>query len=169
MLKSNFKKKCPFHYKCLVGCLITKFVRNFYRDAGDSLNDCRIMFVTEIYKIEEPGSSDGPGASSDSPLKSESDFSTEHTLWFLPYSYNPDSICSVQMLRCLVSVISGSNGPECKVCKDDPKKNCRVCNCHVCGVKQDPDKQLLCDECDMAFHTYCLNPPLTTIPEDEDW
>lgn len=61
---------------------ITKFVWNFYRDAGDSLNDCRIMFVTEIYKIEEPGSSDGPGASSDSPLKSESDFSTEHTLWF---------------------------------------------------------------------------------------
>lgn len=41
------------------------------RDAGDSLNDCRIMFVTEIYKIEEPGSSEGPGASSDSPLKSE--------------------------------------------------------------------------------------------------
>uniref|UniRef100_A0A673KIG9 E3 ubiquitin-protein ligase UHRF n=1 Tax=Sinocyclocheilus rhinocerous TaxID=307959 RepID=A0A673KIG9_9TELE len=101
-------------------------------DAGDSLNDCRIMFVTEIYKIEEPGSSEGPGASSDSPLKR-------------------------------------SNGPECKVCKDDPKKNCRMCNCHVCGVKQDPDKQLLCDECDMAFHTYCLNPPLTTIPEDEDW
>uniref|UniRef100_A0A8C1SMP0 RING-type E3 ubiquitin transferase n=1 Tax=Cyprinus carpio TaxID=7962 RepID=A0A8C1SMP0_CYPCA len=100
-------------------------------DAGDSLNDCRIMFVTEIYKIEEPGSSEGPGASSDSPLKR-------------------------------------SNGPECKVCKDDPKKNCRICNCHVCGVKQDPDKQLLCDECDMAFHTYCLNPPLTTIPEDED-
>lgn len=29
------------------------------------------MFVTEIYKIEEPGSSEGPGASSDSPLKSE--------------------------------------------------------------------------------------------------
>uniref|UniRef100_A0A672PKZ5 E3 ubiquitin-protein ligase UHRF n=1 Tax=Sinocyclocheilus grahami TaxID=75366 RepID=A0A672PKZ5_SINGR len=97
-------------------------------DAGDSLNDCRIMFVTEIYKIEEPGSSEGPGASSDR-----------------------------------------SNGPECKVCKDDPKKNCRMCNCHACGVKQDPDKQLLCDECDMAFHTYCLNPPLTTIPEDEDW
>uniref|UniRef100_W5LQE1 E3 ubiquitin-protein ligase UHRF n=1 Tax=Astyanax mexicanus TaxID=7994 RepID=W5LQE1_ASTMX len=90
-------------------------------DAGDSLNDCRIMFVSEIYKIEEPGSSDR------------------------------------------------SNGPECKHCKDDPKKNCRWCNCHVCGVKQDPDKQLLCDECDMAFHMYCLDPPLTTIPADEDW
>lgn len=63
----------------------------------------------------------------------------------------------------------GSNGPECKHCKDDLKKNCRWCNCHVCGVKQDPDKQLLCDECDMAFHIYCLNPPLTSLPEDDDW
>uniref|UniRef100_A0A8C7CB19 E3 ubiquitin-protein ligase UHRF n=1 Tax=Oncorhynchus kisutch TaxID=8019 RepID=A0A8C7CB19_ONCKI len=101
-------------------------------DAGDSLNDCRIMFLTEIYKIEEPGSLDGSGVGSDSPLKR-------------------------------------SNGPECKHCKDDLKKNCRWCNCHVCGVKQDPDKQLLCDECDMAFHIYCLNPPLTSLPDDDDW
>lgn len=64
---------------------------------------------------------------------------------------------------------SGSNGPECKHCKDNPNKNCRWCNCHVCGIKQDPDKQLLCDECDMAFHMYCLDPPLTSIPDDEDW
>ncbi|XP_015221250.2 E3 ubiquitin-protein ligase UHRF1 isoform X2 [Lepisosteus oculatus] len=99
-------------------------------DAGDSLNDCKILFVNEIYKIEEPGSVDGAGL--ESPLKR-------------------------------------SNGPECKHCKDNPQKSCRMCNCHVCGVKQDPDKQLLCDECDMAFHTYCLNPPLTSIPEDEDW
>lgn len=63
----------------------------------------------------------------------------------------------------------GSNGPECKHCKDNPNKNCRWCNCNICGIKQDPDKQLLCDECDMAYHTYCLNPPLTSIPEDEDW
>uniref|UniRef100_A0A8C7G2U6 E3 ubiquitin-protein ligase UHRF n=1 Tax=Oncorhynchus kisutch TaxID=8019 RepID=A0A8C7G2U6_ONCKI len=96
--------------------------------AGDSLNDCRIMFLTEIYKIEEPGALDGSGAGSDR-----------------------------------------SNGPECKHCKDDPKKNCRWCNCHVCGVKQDPDKQLLCDECDMAFHIYCLNPRLTSLPDDDDW
>uniref|UniRef100_A0A4W5QTD5 E3 ubiquitin-protein ligase UHRF n=1 Tax=Hucho hucho TaxID=62062 RepID=A0A4W5QTD5_9TELE len=97
-------------------------------DAGDSLNDCRIMFLTEIYKIEEPGALDGSGVGSDR-----------------------------------------SNGPECKHCKDDLKKNCRWCNCHVCGVKQDPDKQLLCDECDMAFHIYCLNPPLTSLPDDDDW
>uniref|UniRef100_A0A6Q2Z446 E3 ubiquitin-protein ligase UHRF n=1 Tax=Esox lucius TaxID=8010 RepID=A0A6Q2Z446_ESOLU len=97
-------------------------------EAGDSLNDCRIMFLTEIYKIEEPGVLDGSAAGSDR-----------------------------------------SNGPECKHCKDNPNKNCRWCNCHVCGVKQDPDKQLLCDECDMAFHIYCLNPPLTSLPDDDDW
>lgn len=70
-------------------------------------------------------------------------------------------------MKCLYS--PGSNGPECKHCKDNPNKNCQWCNCHICGIKQDPDKQLLCDECDMAYHTYCLNPPLTSIPEDEDW
>ncbi|CAL8393448.1 unnamed protein product [Boreogadus saida] len=101
-------------------------------EAGDSLNDCRIMFLTEIYKIEEAGGPDNSAPGSESPLKR-------------------------------------SNGPECKHCKDNPKKNCRWCNCHVCGIKQDPDKQLLCDECDMAFHMYCLDPPLTSIPDDEDW
>lgn len=56
----------------------------------------------------------------------------------------------------------------CKACKDNPNKTCRVCACHICGGKQDPDKQLMCDECDMAFHIYCLQPPLSRIP-DEDW
>uniref|UniRef100_A0A8C7ZAD0 E3 ubiquitin-protein ligase UHRF n=1 Tax=Oryzias sinensis TaxID=183150 RepID=A0A8C7ZAD0_9TELE len=101
-------------------------------DAGDSLNDCQIKFLTEIYKIEEPGCLSDTPAGSESPLKR-------------------------------------SNGPECKHCKDDLSKNCRWCNCHICGIKQDPDKQLLCDECDMAYHIYCLDPPLTSIPEDEDW
>lgn len=68
-----------------------------------------------------------------------------------------------------VFLFKGSNGPECKDCKDNPNVTCRSCNCKICGIKQDPDKQLLCDECDMAYHTYCLNPPLTSIPEDEDW
>uniref|UniRef100_A0AAV2KWP5 E3 ubiquitin-protein ligase UHRF n=1 Tax=Knipowitschia caucasica TaxID=637954 RepID=A0AAV2KWP5_KNICA len=115
----------------------TRTIREIYAkirlgNAEDSLNDCRIMFITEIYKIEEPGSQNDAPTGNESPLKR-------------------------------------SNGPECKHCKDDLKKNCRLCNCHVCGIKQDPDKQLLCDECDMAYHTYCLNPPLTSIPEDEDW
>ncbi|KAM4809973.1 E3 ubiquitin-protein ligase UHRF1 [Rhinophrynus dorsalis] len=99
-------------------------------DAGDTLNDCKITFVNEVYKIEEPGNP--PLSSSESPQKRQ-------------------------------------NGPECKHCKDNPKRTCRMCACHMCGGKQDPEKQLLCDECDMAFHIYCLNPPLSTIPQDEDW
>uniref|UniRef100_A0A672J606 E3 ubiquitin-protein ligase UHRF n=1 Tax=Salarias fasciatus TaxID=181472 RepID=A0A672J606_SALFA len=59
--------------------------------------------------------------------------------------------------------------PPCKHCKADPDAECRFCSCCVCGGKQDAHMQLLCDECNMAFHIYCLNPPLSTIPEDEDW
>uniref|UniRef100_A0A671PVR2 E3 ubiquitin-protein ligase UHRF n=1 Tax=Sinocyclocheilus anshuiensis TaxID=1608454 RepID=A0A671PVR2_9TELE len=61
------------------------------------------------------------------------------------------------------------SGPECKHCKADPDAECRFCSCCVCGGKQDAHMQLLCDECNMAFHIYCLTPPLTSIPEDEDW
>ncbi|XP_069482028.1 E3 ubiquitin-protein ligase UHRF2 isoform X2 [Ambystoma mexicanum] len=61
------------------------------------------------------------------------------------------------------------SGPECKHCKADPDTECRFCSCCLCGGKQDAHLQLLCDECNMAYHMYCLNPPLTRIPEDEDW
>ncbi|NXG20679.1 UHRF1 ligase, partial [Grallaria varia] len=98
-------------------------------EAGDSLNDCTITLVDEIYKIEEPGTA--------SPISS--------------------------------GTPKRQSGPVCKACKDNPSKTCRVCACHICGGKQDPDKQLMCDECDMAFHIYCLNPPLSSIPDDEDW
>uniref|UniRef100_A0A663MYX2 E3 ubiquitin-protein ligase UHRF n=1 Tax=Athene cunicularia TaxID=194338 RepID=A0A663MYX2_ATHCN len=103
-------------------------------DAGDSLNDCRIILVDEIYKIEEPGST-----------------------------------CPISAPDCDFFLPTGQNGPVCKACKDNPNKTCRICACHICGGKQDPDKQLMCDECDMAFHIYCLNPPLSSIPDDEDW
>ncbi|KAG8454501.1 hypothetical protein GDO86_000933 [Hymenochirus boettgeri] len=98
-------------------------------DVGDSLNDCRIKFVDEIYKIEEPGT-------------------------------DRDILENPQKRQ---------NGPLCKHCKDNPNRTCRMCACHICGGKQDPAKQLLCDECDMAFHIYCLNPPLIAVPQEEDW
>ena len=50
-------------------------------DAGDSLNDCRIMFLTEIYKIEEPGSLDETPAGSESPLKSRFKDEMLNFLW----------------------------------------------------------------------------------------
>ncbi|KAM7142334.1 E3 ubiquitin-protein ligase UHRF1 isoform 2-T5 [Molossus nigricans] len=110
----------------------TRTVRELYANVrlGDnSLNDCRIIFVDEVFKIERPGEGS-------------------------PVVENP-------MRR--------KSGPSCKHCKDDQSKTCRVCACHLCGGKQDPDKQLLCDECDMAFHTYCLCPPLSSIPKEDEW
>ena len=64
---------------------------------------------------------------------------------------------------------AGGDGKNCDHCKDDRDKKCTFCACSVCGGKQDPDKQILCDECDMAFHLWCLDPPLTDVPNDEDW
>ncbi|XP_023418295.1 E3 ubiquitin-protein ligase UHRF1 isoform X2 [Cavia porcellus] len=99
------------------------------RLGDDSLNDCRIVFVDEVFKIERPG--EGP-----------------------PVVENP-------MRR--------KSGPTCKYCKDDPRKLCRVCACHRCGGREAPDKQLMCDECDMAYHLYCLDPPLSSVPPEEEW
>lgn len=96
---------------------------------GDSLNDCRIIFVDEVFRIERPGEG---SIVVENPMRRKS-------------------------------------GPSCKQCKDDESKPCRVCACHLCGGKQDPDKQLMCDECDMAFHLYCLSPPLSSIPDEDEW
>ncbi|XP_053909268.1 E3 ubiquitin-protein ligase UHRF2-like [Cuculus canorus] len=96
----------------------------------DAINDCRILFTEEMYKIEKPGAY--PLTFGDGDFKRKS-------------------------------------GPECKHCRADPDKECRFCSCYLCGGKQDAHMQLLCDECNMAYHIYCLNPPLSKIPEDEDW
>lgn len=40
--------------------------------------------------------------------------------------------------------------------------------CEICKTIENPDKLLLCDNCDAPYHTYCLNPPLKEVPED-DW
>ena len=63
---------------------------------------------------------------------------------------------------------------ECESCKDDPNVSCIVCSCCFCGEKSDPDKQIICDECDSVFHVWCLIPGATTVQdvagdEQEDW
>ncbi|KAG9476349.1 hypothetical protein GDO78_003089 [Eleutherodactylus coqui] len=105
----------------------------FLGGAGGPLNDCKVIFVDEVFKIEQPGN----------PIPPE------------PLLPPPKEL--------------PQTGPQCKLCKDDPKTKCRMCACHICGGKQDPEKQLLCDECDMAFHIYCLDPPLSALPDDDDW
>ncbi|KAG7170928.1 E3 ubiquitin-protein ligase UHRF1-like [Homarus americanus] len=46
---------------------------------------------------------------------------------------------------------------------------CKECGCNECGGKENPEKQLMCDECDMPFHIYCLTPPMESIPDVDEW
>ena len=61
--------------------------------------------------------------------------------------------------------------PDCNQCRDDATINrCTECGCQVCSEKADPDKQLVCDECERAVHLWCLKQPLDKTPDDDhDW
>ncbi|WAR18255.1 BAZ1A-like protein [Mya arenaria] len=39
--------------------------------------------------------------------------------------------------------------------------------CRICRKKSDPDKILLCDQCDRGHHLYCLKPALKQVPVNE--
>eukprot|EP01112_Ceratiomyxa_fruticulosa_P023025 TRINITY_DN8640_c0_g1_i2.p1 TRINITY_DN8640_c0_g1~~TRINITY_DN8640_c0_g1_i2.p1 ORF type:complete len:321 (-),score=57.09 TRINITY_DN8640_c0_g1_i2:85-1047(-) len=39
--------------------------------------------------------------------------------------------------------------------------------CSICLDNEDPSKLLICDSCEGEYHTYCLYPPLRTIPSGE--
>jgi E3 ubiquitin-protein ligase UHRF1 len=59
--------------------------------------------------------------------------------------------------------------PDCEHCRDNPRRKCRFCACSVCGGKDQPGSQILCDDCDQAFHIWCLSPPLGQVPEEDEW
>ncbi|CAJ0934744.1 unnamed protein product, partial [Mesorhabditis belari] len=45
----------------------------------------------------------------------------------------------------------------------DPLEGDDTC-CQICGRDTSGDMLLLCDNCDLGFHTFCLDPPLDEIP-----
>eukprot|EP00980_Cylindrotheca_fusiformis_P027804 scaffold22560_cov135-Cylindrotheca_fusiformis.AAC.15 len=60
----------------------------------------------------------------------------------------------------------GSSTKWCAFCRDDSSiPLCVFCACRVCFGKHDKSKILLCDKCDEEYHSYCLDPPLTSIPK----
>ncbi|XP_049885091.1 E3 ubiquitin-protein ligase UHRF1-like [Pectinophora gossypiella] len=57
---------------------------------------------------------------------------------------------------------------NCLTCRDDEEAPCKDCGCYLCLGKENPEKIVLCDECNNGYHMHCLNPPLKELPE-EDW
>merc|ERR1719242_1105411 len=57
---------------------------------------------------------------------------------------------------------------ECPHCDNESTSNCKMCGCRLCGGKDEPEKLIVCEDCDFFFHTRCVDPPLEEIPED-DW
>ena len=55
----------------------------------------------------------------------------------------------------------------CTICFNDPKLSCKVCACSICGGKEFPEKQLICDQCENYFHMACTDPTLEDVPEGE--
>jgi len=56
---------------------------------------------------------------------------------------------------------------KCEVCHDSEKKKCKECGCNKCGGKEEPELQVVCDECQMAFHLACIK--LAAMPEEDEW
>jgi len=60
-------------------------------------------------------------------------------------------------------------GANCVMCYDDDRVTvCVFCACRICFSKGDTEDTLLCDGCDAEYHTYCLDPPLSSMPKDDD-
>ncbi|KAL4236714.1 ubiquitin-like with PHD and RING finger domains 2 [Mactra antiquata] len=100
------------------------------------LENCKLLFVDEIFDIEEPGTQ----------LSAED------------LAANPN-----------MSPVKRTNKPDCDHCLDNPRRKCKHCACCVCGGKQEPERQILCDECNKAYHLQCMDPPLDKIPDDDEW
>ena len=50
---------------------------------------------------------------------------------------------------------------RCAKCKKNPERKCRECNCRECGVNENDDQALFCEECEYLTHGYCLDPPIS--------
>ncbi|RNA26156.1 bromodomain adjacent to zinc finger domain 2B-like, partial [Brachionus plicatilis] len=47
-------------------------------------------------------------------------------------------------------------------------KSIMKASCHICSMDDNEESLLLCDNCDLGYHTYCFRPKIERIP-DGDW
>lgn len=73
---------------------------------------------------------------------------------------------------CLISCLQCGQcyHPYCvtvKVTKVILQRGWRCLDCTVCegcGMKHDESRLILCDDCDISYHIYCMDPPLEIVP-----
>lgn len=73
---------------------------------------------------------------------------------------------------CLISCLQCGQcyHPYCvtvKVTKVILQRGWRCLDCTVCegcGMKHDESRLILCDDCDISYHIYCMDPPLDIVP-----
>uniref|UniRef100_A0A8C6YTC7 PHD-type domain-containing protein n=1 Tax=Nothoprocta perdicaria TaxID=30464 RepID=A0A8C6YTC7_NOTPE len=92
--------------------------------------------------------------------------------WCVAMSPGHVPVCGFVLVRCPVLV--RGHGPLSRGCLPTQITKvmllkgwrCVECIvCEVCGKASDPSRLLLCDDCDISYHTYCLDPPLQTVPK----
>lgn len=74
---------------------------------------------------------------------------------------------------CLISCLQCGQcyHPYCvtvKVTKVILQRGWRCLDCTVCegcGMKHDESRLILCDDCDISYHIYCMDPPLDIVPD----
>uniref|UniRef100_A0A8R1I745 Uncharacterized protein n=1 Tax=Caenorhabditis japonica TaxID=281687 RepID=A0A8R1I745_CAEJA len=57
------------------------------------------------------------------------------------------------------------HGPEVAVKPEEEAKQ----NDDFCKICKETENLLLCDSCTCSFHAYCMDPPLTEVPQEETW
>jgi len=62
-------------------------------------------------------------------------------------------------------VVARQHTVECETCEDKDSKKCKDCGCNKCGKKDNPEEQIICDECQLNFHLKCIG--LKELPEDD--
>ena len=54
----------------------------------------------------------------------------------------------------------------CTYCNDE-NDYCPFCGCMACHYKHFASQLLICDGCNKEYHTFCISPPLTSIPDGQ--
>ena len=114
--------------------------------AKDTIPDCKIVFIDEVMALEKP-----------QVLAPTVDvMEEEHSS----------------------SDAAPSEEDKCGNCGDNKNKpqnmktKCRDCGCRKCGGKEDPNNQIMCDECSCAYHLVCVGKSaawLAGLGDDDEW